>query len=406
MAVNLSKLPELHPVAGVRLGTACASIKKPDRRDLVILELCEDSTCAAVFTRNAFCAAPVTLARAYLAQTMPRFLLINTGNANAGTGAQGLNDARACCEMLAHNAGCAVNEVLPFSTGVIGEPLPLAKILAGLPAAYANLDPAGWSEAAYGIMTTDTVPKASSRQVDINGVTVTVTGIAKGSGMIRPDMATMLAFVATDADISPAVLQHCLEQAMPASFNRITVDGDTSTNDACVLIATGKSQLPYIDSRADPAYHLICTAVTEVCTELAQAIVRDGEGATKFITIEVSGGASEVECSLVAYSAAHSPLVKTAFFACDPNWGRILAAVGRAGLADLDIEGISIYLDEVCIVQHGARAADYTEQQGQDVMQRAEITVHIDLGRGAHNTTVWTCDFSYDYVRINAEYRT
>ncbi|MEO5702931.1 MAG: bifunctional glutamate N-acetyltransferase/amino-acid acetyltransferase ArgJ [Gammaproteobacteria bacterium] len=406
MAVKLSKLPVMHPVPGLRLGTACAGIKKVGRRDVVVIELCENAACAAVFTRNAFCAAPVILARTHLAQTSPRFLLINTGNANAGTGAQGLNDARTCCERLAQISSCAANEILPFSTGVIGEPLPIHKIQAGLPTAYANLDPDGWGDAAHGIMTTDTVAKGSSRQVDINGVTITVTGIAKGSGMIRPDMATMLAFIATDAGLSAAALQHCLEQAMPASFNRITVDGDTSTNDACVLIATGKSMLPYIDSRADPAYHLLCTAVTEVCTELAQAIVRDGEGATKFITVVVNGGGSEEECSLVAYSVAHSPLVKTAFFACDPNWGRILAAVGRAGLADLDIEAITIHLDEVCIVQHGARATDYTEQHGQDVMQRDEITVRIHLSRGAHSTTVWTCDFSYDYVRINAEYRT
>ncbi|MEO7558013.1 MAG: bifunctional glutamate N-acetyltransferase/amino-acid acetyltransferase ArgJ [Gammaproteobacteria bacterium] len=406
MAVGHKNLPPLIPINGIRLGTACAGIKKPGRRDVVVIELCENATCAAVFTRNAFCAAPVTLARAYLAQMAPRFLLVNTGNANAGTGVHGLNDARACCETLAQLGGCAINEILPFSTGVIGESLPVAKIQAGLPTAYENLSPTGWSDAAYGIMTTDTVAKGCSRQVDINGVSVTVTGIAKGSGMIRPDMATMLAFIATDADLSAAVVQHCLEQAMPGSFNRITVDGDTSTNDACVLIATGKSMLPYIDSRADPAYHLLCTTVTEVCAELAQAIVRDGEGATKFITVEVSGGGSEEECSLVAYSVAHSPLVKTAFFACDPNWGRILAAVGRAGLARLDVEQITIHLDEVCIVQHGARAADYTEQQGQDVMRRDDITVRIDLGRGAHSTKVWTCDFSYDYVRINAEYRT
>jgi glutamate N-acetyltransferase/amino-acid N-acetyltransferase len=372
----------------------------------VVIELCENAACAAVFTRNAFCAAPVTVARTHLAQSAPRLLLINTGNANAGTGAQGLNDARACCEALAQLGGCSANEILPFSTGVIGEPLPVNKIQAGLRTAYANLDPAGWNDAAHGIMTTDTVAKGSSRQINIDGVVITVTGIAKGSGMIRPDMATMLAFIATDAGISPAVLQHCLEQAMPASFNRITVDGDTSTNDACVLIATGKSTVPCINSHTDPAYHLISAAVTEICAELAQAIVRDGEGATKFITVEVNGGASEAECAAVAYSVAHSPLVKTAFFACDPNWGRILAAVGRAGLTDLDIENITIHLDEICIVQHGARAAEYTEQQGQDVMNREEITVRIELGRGTHSATVWTCDFSYDYVRINAEYRT
>ncbi|MDE2089436.1 MAG: bifunctional glutamate N-acetyltransferase/amino-acid acetyltransferase ArgJ [Gammaproteobacteria bacterium] len=399
-------MPIAHPVAGVRLGTACAGIKKAGRRDLVVIEACDGAQCVAVFTRNAFCAAPVTVARAHLAAGAPRYLLINTGNANAGTGEPGLRDARACCEALAALAGCHVEQVLPFSTGVIGEPLPAATIQAGLPAALTALSPDGWLDAAHGIMTTDTVPKVSSRRVTIAGREVTVTGIAKGAGMIRPDMATMLAFVATDADVKRGLLQRCLEQAVAVSFNRVTVDGDTSTNDACVLIATGKTALPRVTRENDAVYTALCAVITEVCTELAQAIVRDGEGATKFITVEVRGGASEAECLRVAYTVAHSPLVKTAFFASDPNWGRILAAVGRAGLPDLDIGHVAIYLDEVCIVRGGGRAPDYSEAQGQWVMRRDAITVRVDLGRGKAVARIWTCDFSYDYVRINAEYRT
>ena len=405
MPVNLNPPSALHPVAGLRLGAASAGIKKSGRRDLVIIEIGEGATVAAVFTQNAFCAAPVTVARAHLASAPPRLLLINTGNANAGTGVQGLSDAHRCCEALASLAGCTEQEVLPFSTGVIGEPLPVVRIVEGLPAAYANLNVTGWHDAAHGIMTTDTVAKAASRQIEIMGKPVTVTGIAKGSGMIRPDMATMLAYIATDAAMSREVLQQCLHEAVKASFNRISVDGDTSTNDACVLIATGRSALALIDSTTHPAYNGVLRVITEVCVDLAQAIVRDGEGATKFITLEISGGASEAECHAVAYSIAHSPLVKTAFFASDPNWGRILAAIGRAGVAGLDIERINIHLDDVCIVQNGARAPDYREELGQQVMRREEITVKVDLGRGTHGATVWTCDFSYDYVRINAEYR-
>ena len=405
MSVGLDILPSLHPVTGIRLGTASAGIKKPGRRDLVIIEICEGASVAAVFTQNAFCAAPVTVARAHLASASARLLLINTGNANAGTGAQGLSDAHRCCEALAQLASCSEQEVLPFSTGVIGEPLPVAKIVEGLPVAYANLSVTGWHDAAHGIMTTDTIAKGASRQIEMMGTLVTVTGIAKGSGMIRPDMATLLAYIATDAAISRDVLQQCLNEAVKISFNRISVDGDTSTNDACVLIATGQSALALIDSTAHPAYGDLLRVITEVCVELAQDIVRDGEGATKFITLEISGGANAGECDAVAYSIAHSPLVKTAFFASDPNWGRILAAIGRSGLASLDIKGITVHLDDVCIVRHGARAPDYTEQQGQQVMRCADITVKVDLGRGTHNTTVWTCDFSYDYVRINAEYR-
>ena len=302
MAVNIKPLPQLPPVRGIRLGTAAASIKKPGRRDLVILEIDTGASCAAVFTQNAFCAAPVTIARKHLAQTAPRYLLINTGNANAGTGAQGLYDAATCCSALAQLAHCKSNQVLPFSTGVIGEPLPVDKIVHGLPDACAKLSDTGWEDAAHGIMTTDTVPKGVSRKIDIQGSTVTVTGIAKGSGMVCPDMATMLAFVATDAGVRQEVLQQCLREAVQASFNRITVDGDTSTNDACVLIATGKSALVRIDHIAHPAYRILCDAITEVCVELAQLIVRDGEGATKFITVRVNGGASEQECNTVAYA--------------------------------------------------------------------------------------------------------
>ena len=404
MTDNPKQLPALLSVSGIRLGSACAGIKKPGRRDLVIIEIAANSTCAAVFTRNAFCAAPVTVARAHLAAQAPRYLLINTGNANAGTGAQGLRDAQRCCDTLAQLTGAAPEQILPFSTGVIGEPLPVTRLCAGLPEALANLDESGWALAAQGIMTTDTRPKGASRQLQLQGCTITVTGIAKGSGMIRPDMATMLAYVATDAGIESALLRQCLHEAVDASFNRITVDGDTSTNDACLLIATGRSAVRVAADGDD--YRALCATLRAVCVELAQAIVRDGEGATKFITIDVRGGRDDAECKLAAYAIAHSPLVKTAFFASDPNWGRILAAVGRAGIADLVIERVVMHLDDVCIVRDGGRAPDYQEEDGQRVMQRAEVTIRIDLGRGAAQTQVWTCDLSHDYVRINAEYRT
>jgi len=404
MTVNMQSPTSLHVVPGIRLGTACAGIKKPGRCDLVILEVATGAQCAAVFTRNAFCAAPVVVAREHLAATMPRYLLINTGNANAGTGAQGLRDAQACCAALATLTGVTATQVLPFSTGVIGEPLPVARVTAALSQAIANLDADGWAVAAEGIMTTDTRPKSASRQVVLRDKTITVTGIAKGAGMIRPDMATMLAFIATDAALDAACLQACLQQAVDASFNRISVDGDTSTNDACVLVASGASRVSVSAENAD--YATLCGVVREVCIELAQAIVRDGEGATKFITIDVRGGRDVAECQLAAYAIAHSPLVKTAFFASDPNWGRILAAVGRAGIADLMIDKIAMYLDDVCIVRDGGRAPDYQEADGQRVMQGENITVRIELGRGAAQTEVWTCDLSHEYVRINAEYRT
>jgi glutamate N-acetyltransferase/amino-acid N-acetyltransferase len=405
MTLQKHNLPELLPVPGFRLGTTSAGIKRPGRQDLVVMALAEGARCAAVFTRNAFCAAPVTLARENLAQGQPSCLLINTGNANAGTGEQGIRDARSCCESLAQHAGCSPQAVLPFSTGVIGEPLPVEKICAALPAALANLDENGWAAAASGILTTDTVPKGTSRQISIAGETITITGIAKGSGMIRPDMATMLAFIATDAPVEPEALQQCLSVAVEQSFNRITVDGDTSTNDACILTATAASPLPLLQpGSAD--YNTFCEAVTDVCIELAQAIVRDGEGATRFVTVVVEGGAGSAECLQVAYTIAHSPLVKTALFAGDPNWGRILAAIGRAGLPDLDLGAVEIYLDNVCIVREGARASDYTEAAGQQVMACDELTIRVRLGRGSSWEMVWTCDLSYDYVKINAEYRT
>ena len=391
-------------VAGVRLGVVCAGIRYPDRRDLVVIELAAGTQAAAVFTRNAFCAAPVTVARAHLATANPRYLLINTGNANAGTGQQGLVDAEASCRALAEQTDCQPEEVLPFSTGVIGELLPLSRLVAGLPAALAALRPDSWADAAAGIMTTDTRPKSASRRLVLAGREVTVTGIAKGAGMIRPDMATMLAFVATDAAVDSTLLQQILVEAVDGSFNAITVDGDTSTNDACLLLATGQSGAD-VPSVGDD-HTRFTAAVSEVCIELAQAIIRDGEGATKFITVLVEGGQDTAECRQVAYTIAHSPLIKTAFFACDPNWGRILAAVGRSGLKDLDLERVTIHLDEICIVRDGGRASDYTEAQGQDVMARSEISIRVELGRGEAVARIWTTDLSFDYVRINAEYRT
>jgi len=399
-------LSGLYAVSGFRLGTTAAGIKKPGRPDLVVMALAPGSVCAAVFTRNAFCAAPVVVARAHLSQQQPACLLVNTGNANAGTGEAGIDDARLCCEGLARQAGCVPQAVLPFSTGVIGESLPVEKILSGIPDALKQLDENGWAAAATGIMTTDTVPKGASIKVETgDGQPLTITGIAKGAGMIRPDMATMLAFVATDASIAQESLQDCLSDAVDRSFNRITVDGDTSTNDACVLVATGKGATPLLEP-GTPGYELFREALTGICGQLARAIVRDGEGATRFVTIAVDGGATTDECLQLAYTIAHSPLVKTALFAGDPNWGRILAAVGRAGIAGLDLQQVEIYLDEVCIVRAGGRAADYTEAAGQQVMDRKELTIRVVLNRGACSETIWTCDLSYDYVKINAEYRT
>ncbi len=404
MAVGYQGLPKLHPVEGVEVATLSAGIKSPGRRDLVLFSLKPEASVAAVFTRNAFCAAPVVVAKEHLAQATPRYLLINTGNANAGTAERGLRDARESCLRLATQMGCRAEEVLPFSTGVIGELLPLQKIINTLPGFANALQADGWEDAAHGIMTTDTVAKGASRQLEIDGRLVTITGISKGSGMIRPDMATMLAYVATDAQLAQPLLQQCLEEAVKYSFNRITVDGDTSTNDACVLMASGKSGVT-IGADSD-GYVAFFAALSEVCQELAQLIVRDGEGATKFISIEVNGGADEGECEQVAYTIAHSPLVKTALFASDPNWGRILAAVGRAGIVGLDLQPLRIFLGEVCIVSDGGRDAAYREELGQAVMDRDEITIRVELARGGASAVLWTCDFSYDYVRINAEYRT
>jgi len=405
MPVGLSELPDLLPVPGIRWGVAAAGIKRSGRDDVALMEIAPDSAVAAVYTRNAFCAAPVTLAKAHCAAASTRYLLINSGNANAGTGEAGMQAARESCQAVAQLAGCADEAVLPFSTGVIGELLPVERIRNALPQALDSISEQGWNAAARAIMTTDIVPKGVSRQILVNGETVTITGIAKGSGMIRPDMATMLAYVATDACVATGLLQSLLQQAVDHSFNSITVDGDTSTNDACVLVATGQAKVSF-DSEDEAGFAEFAAAVTEVCRSLAQAIVRDGEGATKFITIDVKGGRSVAECRQVAYTVAHSPLVKTAFFASDPNWGRILAAVGRAGLKDLELERVLIHLGDVCIVRDGGRDAAYTEAAGQAVMDEEEITITIALGRGEAEAQVWTTDLSYDYVKINAEYRT
>jgi len=394
------------PVKGIRLGATGAGIKYADRKDLVVIEMAPGSICAAVFTRNAFCAAPVQVAKQHLRATSPSYLLINSGNANAGTGSAGLDVCNKTCEALADVAGCSSDQILPFSTGVIGELLPLERVTAALPQALENLEESGWAHAARAIMTTDTVPKLLSRSFDSNGTTITVTGMAKGSGMIRPDMATMLAYVATDAEVDASLLQECLQQAVEPSFNSITVDGDTSTNDACVLMATGTSSHAAITDADSEAFAALCDAVRGVCMDLARSIVKDGEGATKLVEVLVDGAGDIEEARQVAYTIAHSPLVKTALFASDPNWGRILAAVGRAGLQDLNIDAIRIWLDDVSIVKDGGRDPSYTEEAGQAVMDRDEFVIRVELGRGDAETRVITCDLSYDYVKINAEYRT
>ncbi len=404
MPVGLSEPEALLPIAGVRWGIAAAGIKYADRNDLALMEIAPGAATAAVYTRNAFCAAPVTLARQHGEAAATRYLLINSGNANAGTGEPGMMAALDSCAALADVVGCKTEEVLPFSTGVIGELMSVEKIRNALPQAYADLSAGNWLKAARAIMTTDILAKGVSRQIEIGGKTATISGIAKGSGMIRPDMATMLAYVATDADVEPALLQRLLQQAVDYSFNSITVDGDTSTNDACVLVASGQAGIAFA-SEADAGYGEFAAAVIEVLQFLAQAIIRDGEGATKFITIDVSGGSSKAECRQVAYTVAHSPLVKTALFASDPNWGRILAAVGRAGVEGLGVDKVSIHLGDVRIVCDGGRDASYTEAAGQAVMDEEEITIRIDLGRGSARAQIWTTDLSYDYVKINAEYR-
>ncbi|HWI81624.1 bifunctional glutamate N-acetyltransferase/amino-acid acetyltransferase ArgJ [Ramlibacter sp.] len=407
MPVNLSapRAGDLHPVPGVLLGCTEAGIRKANRKDLTVIVLEPGATVAGVFTQNRFCAAPVQVCREHLAQGDIRALVINTGNANAGTGQDGLQRARATCEAAARRLGVAPRQVLPFSTGVIMEQLPVERIEAGLDAALADGRPDHWLRAAEAIMTTDTVPKAFSRQVAVDGVTVTITGISKGAGMIRPNMATMLGFLACDAKVEAGVLRQLALELAEGSFNRVTVDGDTSTNDSFVVVATNRAAHAAVTSLDSPAGRALRAGMLEVARLLAQSIVRDGEGATKFITVQVDGGATGAECRQAAYAIAHSPLVKTAFFASDPNLGRILAAVGYAGITDLDQTRIELYLDDVHVVTRGGRHPSYREEDGQRVMKQSEITVRVDLGRGAASDTVWTCDLSHDYVSINADYR-
>ncbi|MBA2058100.1 bifunctional glutamate N-acetyltransferase/amino-acid acetyltransferase ArgJ [Psychrobacter cryohalolentis] len=406
MAVGNVAVPEtIYPIEGIKLSATAAGVRYKNRDDLVIIEIAADAATAVVTTKNAFCAAPVRVLREHFAAASPRYLVTNTGNANAGTGADGKRRATDICAALAAKAGVASDAVLPFSTGVIGEPLNSEAIIAGLDNALANLAPDNWLAAANGIRTTDTIPKLASKKIDVDGSSYHITGMSKGSGMIRPNMATMLGYVATDANIAADLLQEMLNAINEQSFNRITVDGDTSTNDCCVLIATGAASSDIIDSPEHPHYQAVFEALAEVFIRLAQLIVRDGEGATKFMTVKVTGGKTTQECCDVAYAVAHSPLVKTAFFASDANWGRILAAVGYAGIEDLDTEQVDVYLDEVMICQNGGVAPNYTEEAGNTVMSRPEITIHIDLVRGDAHDTVYTCDLSYDYVKINADYR-
>lgn len=403
MAVGDGTLPDLFPVDGIRLGTGCAGIKQEGRLDLLIIELAENTNIACSFTRNAFCAAPVQIAKQHSQSILPtRYLLVNTGNANAGTGEQGLQACLSNCEALAQAAGVEIQQVLPFSTGVIGEALPVEKINQHIPEVLASLNLNGWQKAARGIMTTDTRPKAATRRIDVQGESVTVTGIAKGAGMIRPNMATMLAYIASDADIEQDELQKMLGLAIEQSFNRITIDGDTSTNDACVLMATGQTQ-----AKLSKAYKKqLQQAINEVCIELAQGLIKDGEGATKFVSVEIVGGRTEEECLKLAFTIAESPLVKTALFASDPNWGRLLAAIGRAELDELDVNKVIIHINDVLIAEQGCRAESYSEEAGQAAMEKEAIHIRVDLQRGEQEATVWTSDLSYDYVKINAEYRT
>jgi glutamate N-acetyltransferase/amino-acid N-acetyltransferase len=411
MAVN-SPLPiaaDLKPIAGIELGFAEAGIKKPNRKDVLVMSLAPTATVSGVFTTNRFCAAPVQVCKAHLeglqmAAGPMRALVVNTGNANAGTGDAGLADANATCAALAELLDCEPAQILPFSTGVILEPLPVGKLVAGLPKAVANLKADNWYAAAETIMTTDTQPKAASSTVVINGETITMTGISKGAGMIKPNMATMLGFVAMDAKVSQRVLDHMVKQAADKSFNCITIDGDTSTNDSFMLIATGTSSLEVND--VDTAeYYELAEAVTALSQKLAHMIIRDGEGATKFISVVVEEGRDLEECRKIAYSIAHSPLVKTAFFASDPNLGRILCAIGYAGITDLDVSKLDMYLDDVLVAKNGGRNPEYREEDGQRVMQQSEITIRVKLARGDACTTIWTCDLSHEYVSINADYR-
>jgi len=404
MAVGEGFHGGIYPVAGIRLAAVASHIRYANRLDLVLIELNEQATTAGVFTQNRFCAPPVTLAKQHLATSASRFFLINTGNANAGTGAKGLAAAKRCCEGLAALANVSIESVLPFSTGVIGEPLPVEKLLLGLPNAFAELSTSNWQAAARGIMTTDTRPKLVSERIQINGENVTITGFAKGAGMLKPNMATMLSYVFTDAVIAAPRLQELLKAAVNRSFNRLTIDGDTSTNDSCMLVATGCSNV-VIEEADVTGMQQFADALNKVFQTLAIDVVKDAEGASKFITIEVIQGKDSEECLRVAYAIAESPLVKTAFFASDPNWGRILAAIGRSGISDLDIDKVAVYLGSSQIVANGCRFAGYTEAQGKSVMVKPEITVRVELARGSSAETVWTSDLSYDYVRINADYR-
>ena len=392
-------------VTGVELGTAAAGIKHPDRDDIAVISINSGANVAAVFTRNVFCAAPVSVSRRHLSEVTPRYLLVNSGNANAGTGLQGHDDAMQTCQALAKLTGCKATEVLPFSTGVIGERMPVDRIIRALPQAESCMSPSGWAAAARAIMTTDTCAKWSSAEVAIDGHTYTVTGIVKGSGMIRPDMATMLAFIATDAAVAPDALNRLISEVVKRTFNRITVDGDTSTNDACVFIASGVGDQSSPIDQTHAHWAAVAAGFEHVCCELAKAIVRDGEGATKFVTIDVAGGQSEQDCTTVAFAIAESPLVKTALFAGDPNWGRILAAIGRADVDGLALDEVSIYLDDYCIVSGGERVADYSEAHAAGLMAGPELTIGVRIGAGEARVRVWTCDLSYDYIRINAEYR-
>ena len=405
MAVGDVSMPQMHAVKGVKIGSAEAYVRYQNRRDLVVFEFSPGTNVAGVFTQNAFCAAPVRVCKKHLEMGNPRYLVINTGNANAGTGTLGMENAKATCFKLAELAHVEPFEILPFSTGVIGEQLPIDRLLQGLQPALNTLNESSWADAAEGIMTTDTTPKGASELFELDGVTYTITGISKGAGMIRPNMATMLSYVATDAPISRELVQQLLKDAVNVSFNRITIDGDTSTNDSCIFAATGQAGGIEISSAGDARYAAVAEVLTRVMKRLAQLIVRDGEGATKFITVAVEGGGNTQECCDVAYSIAHSPLVKTALFASDPNWGRILAAIGYAGVPELNVENIQVWLGDVQICKDGGAAADYTEEAGAREMEKSEITIRVDLGRGGAKDTVYTCDLSYDYVKINADYR-
>lgn len=405
MAVGDIAIPQMQRVQGLKIGSTEAYVRYPNRRDLVIFEFSEGTQVAGIFTQNAFCAAPVHVCKQHLLTADIRYLIINTGNANAGTGAVGLQNAYAMCDAVSNATGVTKEQVLPFSTGVIGEQLPIERITQAVVPALDTLSDQAWLDAAHGIMTTDTIPKGESIQIELDGITYTMTGISKGAGMIRPNMATMLSFVVTDIPIEKKLVQTLLQKAADQSFNRITVDGDTSTNDSCIFAATGKAGGRKIQSEDDPRYAIVKEKLFVLMKRLAQLIVRDGEGATKFITVHVQGGKTSEECCNVAYSIAHSPLVKTAIFASDPNWGRILCAIGYANVPSLDVERVQVWLDEVQICKDGGRALDYTEEAGVSAMSKPELIIHVDLGRGTAEDTVYTCDLSYDYVKINADYR-